>query len=60
MEMTRQQFIDRLTEVLEKSFPEEQSGCQVSSDDIDAVSESLSEACWQASSDVGGRSPHEE
>jgi hypothetical protein len=60
MELTRQQFIDRLTEVLNKSFPEEQSGFQLSSDDVDAVNEVLTDVCHNTSSDIGGRSPYEE
>lgn len=57
--MTRQQFIDLLQDELDKSFPDEQSGFQLSVDDIDAVQESLVKVCCDASSEIGGGSPYE-
>ena len=53
-EMTRQQFIDLLQGELDKSFPGEQSGFQVSPDDIDAVQEALVKVCCDALSEIGG------
>lgn len=58
-EMTRQQFTDLLQEELDKSFPDEQSGFQLSSSDIDAVQEALMKICCDASSAIGGGNPYE-
>lgn len=58
-EMTRQQFIDLLQTELDKSFPDEQAGFQLSSDDIDDVENALIKVCHHASSKVGGRNPNE-
>lgn len=58
-DMTRQQFIDLLRNELDRSFPDEQSGFQVSVDDIDAVQEALLKVCCDAVSEVGGGNPYE-
>lgn len=57
--MTRQHFIDRLQDELDKSFPDEQSGFQLSPDDIDAVQNALMKVCCDASSEIGGGNPYE-
>ena len=57
--MTRQQFINLLLDELIKSFPGEQSGFELSPDDVDAVQESLMKVCCDASSEIGGGNPYE-
>jgi hypothetical protein len=58
-EMTRQQFIDGLIEKLESCYEGDQSGFQVSGDDIDAVQELMSGACWDARSVIGETPDHD-
>lgn len=57
--MTRQWFIDKLDAELNRSFPDEQAGFQVSTDDVDAVQEALDKICADVCSEIGGRNPHE-
>jgi hypothetical protein len=53
-EMTREQFVDGLIDLLGQSFPDEQNGFQVSPDDINDVQEALDKKCWEVrTSDCG-------
>lgn len=43
--MTRQQFIDGLRELLDKQFPDEQGGFQLSEDDLADTQNQVNEYC---------------
>lgn len=59
MEMTRDQFIDRLKVKLDECFSGDQGGFQVSETDINDVQDLMLTTCDDAISEIGGRNPNE-